>query len=121
MITCTFEDGGTGKLRHVTVTLFIFNKQKTKVLLAQRSGKYSEPFKWGPPGGYLSRDETTYDAALRMTQHFGRPVRKQDTRQKLPLCYGLTMILTGRKKTDKMLIFSMSEKRKNKQMNMTTK
>ena len=65
MITCTFEDGGTGALRHVTLTAFTVNKERTKYLLAQRSGKFSEPFKWGPPGGFLSRDETIVEAVAR--------------------------------------------------------
>jgi 8-oxo-dGTP diphosphatase len=67
MITCTFESGGTGTLRHVTGAAFIFNQTNDQLLLAKRSGKYSEPFKWGPPGGYMSRDETTAEMVIRET------------------------------------------------------
>ena len=68
MIVCTFEDGGKGKLRHITVNTIIFNIQKNKILLIKRSPKYSEPNKWGPPGGFMSRDETLEQAAIRETR-----------------------------------------------------
>lgn len=65
MISCVFEDGGKGKLRHVTINVIVFNKTKSKVLLVKRSPKYSEPNKWSPPGGFMSRDETLEEAAAR--------------------------------------------------------
>ncbi len=65
MITCTFEGGEVGKLRHITGAIFIHNKEKNRILLAQRSGKYSEPYKWGPPGGYMDRDETVAEMVAR--------------------------------------------------------
>lgn len=68
MITCEFEDGGKAQLRHVTVTTFVVNKERTKYLLVQRSGEFSEPHKWAPPGGFVSRDETVAEAALREAQ-----------------------------------------------------
>lgn len=68
MITCTFEDGGKGALRHITVNTIIFNKEKNKVLLAKRSPKYSEPNKWSPPGGFMGRDEMLMQTAIRETK-----------------------------------------------------
>ncbi len=67
MITCTFEDGGTGKLRHVTVGVVLVNKEHSHVLLVRRSGKFSEPHKLAVPGGFVGRDETIEDAAVRET------------------------------------------------------
>ena len=65
MITCTFEDGGTGKLRHITVNVLVINKEKTKILLARRSSKFSEPNKLSPLGGFMSRDENLEQTAKR--------------------------------------------------------
>lgn len=65
MITCKFEDGGAGKLRHITVNVLVLNKERTHILLARRSAKFSEPNLLTPPGGFMGRDETATDAALR--------------------------------------------------------
>lgn len=68
MITCTFEDGGTGKLRHVTANAIVV--KDGKVLLAKR-GTYNngkpllEAGKWALIGGFLSRDETIEQALKR--------------------------------------------------------
>lgn len=65
MITCTFEDGGTGKLRHVTVGVIAINLDQSKILLVRRSDKFSEPHKLALPGGFLGRSETIKQAAAR--------------------------------------------------------
>lgn len=65
MITCEFEDGGKAQFRHVTTSVYIFNKSRTKMLLIKRSPKYSEPLKWAPPGGYMNRDENLETSAVR--------------------------------------------------------
>lgn len=68
MITCTFEDGGMGKLRHVTANAIVV--KGGKVLLAKR-GTYNngkplfEAGKWALIGGFLSRDETVEQALRR--------------------------------------------------------
>lgn len=109
MITCTFEDGGKGNLRHVTVTAFTVNKERTKYLLAQRSGNYSEPFKWGPPGGYVARDESVAKAALREAKEEvgatirilnlirinDQPTRPKEDRQNLDFLYLCEMVEEG--------------------------
>ncbi len=63
MITCEFEDGGKGKLRHITVGAIVVNEQSQVLLVkravAHRFGKYSIP------GGFLDRDEDTKIATLR--------------------------------------------------------
>lgn len=68
MITCTFEDNGIGKLRHVTINALVV--KDGKVLLGKR-GTYNggEPLleagKWALIGGFLSRDETVEQALKR--------------------------------------------------------
>jgi 8-oxo-dGTP diphosphatase len=64
MITCTFEDGGTAKLRHVVVDGLVFN-QKGEVLLVKRTAKLLEGGKWGVVGGFMERDETIVKALER--------------------------------------------------------
>lgn len=56
MITCTFEDGGRGKLRHAVVNAIIL--KENKILLVKRSPKITEGGKWGLVGGFMDRDET---------------------------------------------------------------
>ncbi len=67
MITCTFEDGGTGALRHVTVNAILL--KDGKILLGQRGTvrgkKMLEYGKWGLIGGYLGRDENLEHALAR--------------------------------------------------------
>ena len=56
MITCTFEDGGRGYKRHVTLDAII--EQEEKLLLARRATHMLlEGNKWALPGGFLDRDE----------------------------------------------------------------
>lgn len=63
MIRCKFEDNGDALLRHVTVN--VIARQKNSVLLVKRSLDILEGGKWCLPGGYLDRDETCSQAALR--------------------------------------------------------
>jgi 8-oxo-dGTP diphosphatase len=71
MITCTFEDGGTGKLRHVTINAIV--TQGNKILLGKR-GTYMhgkpllEAGKWAMLGGFLGRDESLEQALKREVQ-----------------------------------------------------
>jgi len=67
VITCTFEDGGDTSLRHVVLTTIVI--KNNQILLGKR-GKYNgkpiyEYGKWGPPGGFLERNETIVQAATR--------------------------------------------------------
>jgi 8-oxo-dGTP diphosphatase len=55
MISCTFEDGGKGNLRHAIVDGIVL--KNNKILLVKRESFLSEGGKWGVPGGYLDRDE----------------------------------------------------------------
>lgn len=66
MITCYF--GGSEKkvhLRHVVVDMLVI--ENNKILLVKRGGEdwYLEKGKWALPGGYLDRDETGEQAAVR--------------------------------------------------------
>lgn len=63
MIECKFEDGGEGKLRHICVHAIVVRKEK--ILLVKRSEKIIEGGKWAFPGGFVDRDETIQEAALR--------------------------------------------------------
>lgn len=68
MITCTFEDGGKGKLRHVTINAIV--TQGDNILLGKR-GTYMngkpllEAGKWSLLGGFLGRDESLEEALKR--------------------------------------------------------
>lgn len=65
MINCKFENGNKASLRHCTVDVVLFNKSKTKILLAKRADYLTEPGKWCLPGGYMDRDETLLQAVER--------------------------------------------------------
>ena len=71
MITCTFENGHTGSKRHVTVDCLILN-DKQEILLTKRGAKLSRPGKYTVPGGFLDRDESVSEGALReLTEETG--------------------------------------------------
>ncbi|MFO0704299.1 MAG: NUDIX hydrolase [Patescibacteria group bacterium] len=64
MITCKFDDGGTGNLRHVCVDAIVYVEDK--ILLVKRSSKLSSaPGKYCLPGGYLDRDEFLTEGVVR--------------------------------------------------------
>ncbi len=63
MITCKFEDGGDGTLRHVVVHVLCV--KDNKILLVKRAEPLLEAGKWGFPGGFVDRDETLPQCALR--------------------------------------------------------
>lgn len=63
MITCTFEDGGKGTLRHVVVHGII--EKDGKLLLVKRAGPILETGKWSLPSGFLGRDETAAGGIVR--------------------------------------------------------
>lgn len=63
MITCTFENGKAASLRHVVVHAIV--EKDGKLLLVKRSEKISEGGKWALPGGFVDRDETAGEAAVR--------------------------------------------------------
>jgi len=65
MISCTFENGGKGNLRHATVGTFIVKDDK--ILLVKRADFLSHGGKYCVPGGYVGRDETLAQAASRET------------------------------------------------------
>lgn len=64
MITCTFENGKKTSLRHITVNSIIVNADN-KILLVKRSPSVINGNKYGLIGGFLDRDETTRQAAIR--------------------------------------------------------
>lgn len=67
MIKCTFENGNQDSLRHVVVGVIIV--KDGKILLAKRGTFQGRPMlefgKWGLPGGFLDRGETTGEGCIR--------------------------------------------------------
>jgi 8-oxo-dGTP diphosphatase len=63
MLTCTFETGGQGQLRHVVVHALV--EREGALLLVKRAPHISEGGKWGLPGGFLDRDENLEQGVLR--------------------------------------------------------
>jgi ADP-ribose pyrophosphatase YjhB (NUDIX family) len=63
MITCRFENGAPAALRHVVVHAII--ERDGALLLVRRAPHLLEGGKWGLPGGFLDRDETLVEGALR--------------------------------------------------------
>jgi len=64
MITCTFENGQEARLRHVVVHAIV--EKDGALLLVKRALTLSlEGGKWSLPGGFLDRDETAQQCALR--------------------------------------------------------
>lgn len=63
MVTCTFENGNKAKLRHVVMDALVISKNK--ILLVKQAPHLTNPNKYGLPGGYLDRDETTIEGIQR--------------------------------------------------------
>lgn len=63
MITCEFENGNKANLRHVVVDVIVV--EKDKILLVKRADRLESGGKYGLIGGYVNRNETIRDAALR--------------------------------------------------------
>ena len=67
MIDCHFENGNKASLRHVVVHAIV--EKDGKLLLERRATTLSlEGGKWALPGGFLDRDETAGQGALRELQ-----------------------------------------------------
>lgn len=64
MIHCTFENGAAALLRHITVGAIVVNDKK-EVLLVKRAPHLTRPNTYTIPGGFLDRDETFKEGALR--------------------------------------------------------
>ena len=70
MITCTFEDGGKAKLRHIVVHAIV--EKDGCLLLEKRDPSLLEGGKWSLPAGFVERDETLSAAVLReLTEETG--------------------------------------------------
>lgn len=63
MVTCTFENGNQASLRHVVMDALVIKNKK--ILLVKRAAHLTNPGKYGLPGGYLDRDETTIEGIQR--------------------------------------------------------
>ncbi|MBI4999381.1 NUDIX hydrolase [Candidatus Gottesmanbacteria bacterium] len=63
MITCSLEDGGKSSLRHLVVHAIV--EKDGKILLVKRAKNLLEGGRWALPGGFLDRDETAEEGALR--------------------------------------------------------
>lgn len=67
MITCTFENGNKGSLRHLTVNAIVVKDDQ--ILLGKRGTFKGKPIlesgKWGLLGGFFGRDENLIEAVKR--------------------------------------------------------
>lgn len=63
MLQCTFENGNQALLRHLTVHAIVI--KNNHILLVKRSAQMTNPHKYAFPGGFVDRDETMAEAALR--------------------------------------------------------
>lgn len=63
MINCELENGNKVSLRHVVVDNLVI--QDGKILLVKRISKLLEGGKWGLVGGFVERNETVKEAAVR--------------------------------------------------------
>lgn len=63
MLSCTFEDGATASLRHVVAEVIIVDAGK--ILLIKRAPHLSNGGLYGIVGGYVDRDETVEQCAVR--------------------------------------------------------
>lgn len=63
MITCTFENGSSAKLRHVVVHAIV--EKDGALLLVKRAGPILETGKWSLPGGFMDRNETASQTIVR--------------------------------------------------------
>lgn len=63
MITCTFENGSSAKLRHVVVHGIA--EKDGEILLVRRAARLLEGGKWSLPSGFLDRDETAAACIVR--------------------------------------------------------
>jgi len=66
MINCTFENGNKASLRHAVVDVLVIHEGK--ILLVKRAAHLSNGGKYGLVGGFVDRDETTKEAAIREVQ-----------------------------------------------------
>lgn len=63
MIDCSFENGNKANLRHVVADAIAVKGDK--ILLVKRAKHLSQGGKWAIPGGYVDRDESIEQAAVR--------------------------------------------------------
>lgn len=64
MIKCIFENGNKATLRHVTVGALVINDKK-QILIGRRASHLTNGGKFGIPSGFMDRDETTAETAIR--------------------------------------------------------
>jgi len=65
MIKCTFEDDGKGLLRHAVVDMLVI--KDNQILLIKRAPHLTNGNKYALVGGFMERDETSKQTALRET------------------------------------------------------
>ncbi|MBU0545985.1 NUDIX hydrolase [Patescibacteria group bacterium] len=110
MITCEFENGSKNSLRHAVVDSIIY--RDGKILMAKRAKNMAkEPGKYALPGGFVDRNETVKQTAMRETKEetgyeaikaeflfvITNPDRSGDDRQNIAFVYQVDV---GEKVTD---------------------
>ncbi len=63
MINCTFENGNKNSLRHVVVDMLVI--KENQILLVKRAPHLTNGNKYALIGGFMERNETSKQAALR--------------------------------------------------------
>lgn len=63
MISCSFEDGAETSLRHVVTDVLVI--EENKILIIKRAPHLSNGGKYALIGGYVDRDETIEQCAVR--------------------------------------------------------
>ncbi len=101
MLICNFENGGRAELRHVVTGVILLDETKRKILLVKRAPNMTCANLWALPGGYLDRDETIAQGALRevkeetgyeakintLLQIIDSPLRRKEDRQNVEFTY----------------------------------
>lgn len=64
MIKCTLENGHQTSFRHVTVDVIVIN-DKQEILIIKRAQSLINGGKYALPGGFVDRDESIKEAAIR--------------------------------------------------------
>ena len=104
MINCIFENGNKASLRHVVVDAICL--KNNQIILVKRAPGVPSPGKWAIPGGFVDRDETCEQAALRElkeeTGYSGKigklikvidnPNRKNEERQNISFVYLINVV-----------------------------
>lgn len=101
MLTCVFENGNRGQLRHVVTGVVLLDAAGKNILLVKRAPHLTCPNLWALPGGYLDQGETVSQGARReareetghevkilyLLQVIDNPIRRKEDRQNVEFTF----------------------------------